>query len=119
MTLLGAAEEAELKTETPLMMTTTTLKGTPGLSVAALEIVSVALFPKFTSNQSKVNTKIRKKNSRRFLIVDDNPCVCFSEAKSEEKIENFITLFRFVGVQLWSFTHRFELPNNFLRGTLS
>lgn len=60
MIVLGAAEEAELKTEAPLM-TTTTMTGTPGLSVAALEIVSVALFTKFTSNQSKVRYQTPQK----------------------------------------------------------
>jgi hypothetical protein len=53
MTLLGAAGVAELETESPLTKTTTGRK-IPWISVAALEIVSVALFVKITSNQSTV-----------------------------------------------------------------
>lgn len=52
MTLLGAAEVAELKPESPL--TTTTVRKSPWVSAAALEIVSDVLFVKITSNQSKV-----------------------------------------------------------------
>jgi hypothetical protein len=80
MTLLGAAEVAELKTESPLTTTTTMVNKSPWLSVAALEIVSDVLFVKITSNQSKVRYK-----NPAFLMVIAKPLVyiCFSKTKKE------------------------------------